>query len=147
MPRSAGSARRNMEVTKAHHGAHEGCVAVREVLNLVGDKWSVLVVGTLGNGPLRFGEVRRKIEGISQRMLTLTLRGLERDGLVTRTVTPTIPPRVDYELTKLGLTLLDPVRLLAKWAERHRTTIQGARDRFDRGAAAGDARHRAAKAR
>jgi DNA-binding HxlR family transcriptional regulator len=129
------SARRNIEVTKAHRGAHVGCVAVREVLNLVGDKWSVLVVGTLGNGPLRFGEVKRSIEGISQRMLTLTLRGLERDGLLTRTVTPTIPPRVDYELTRLWLTLLDPVRALAAWAGRHRAAIQTARDRFDRAAA------------
>lgn len=134
----ARSARRHMEVTKAHAArrpAHGGCVAVREVLNLVGDKWSVLVVGTLGGGPLRFGELRRTIEGISQRMLTLTLRDLERDGLVTRTVTPTIPPRVDYELTRLGRTLLEPVRALARWAERHRTTIQAARERFDRQAA------------
>ena len=106
-------------------------MAVREVLNLVGDKWSVLVVGVLGNGPLRFGEIKRTIEAISQRMLTLTLRGLERDGLLTRTVTPTIPPRVDYELTKLGRTLLAPVLALARWAERHRAAIQGARDRFD----------------
>ena len=135
MPAAAASARRNIQVTKAHRGAHAGCVAVREVLNLVGDKWSVLVVGTLGKGPMRFGEVKRSIEGISQRMLTLTLRGLERDGLVSRTVTPTIPPRVDYELTNLGGTLLDPVRALAKWAERHRATIQAARDRFDRRAA------------
>jgi DNA-binding HxlR family transcriptional regulator len=110
-------------------------VAVREVLSLVGDKWSVQVVRALGGGPLRFTELKRSIERISQRMLTLTLRGLERDGLVTRTVTPTIPPRVDYELTKLGQTLLDPVRALAKWAARHRESIQTARDRFDAAAA------------
>jgi DNA-binding HxlR family transcriptional regulator len=136
------AARRHTEVTKAHappHGASQagapsGCVAVREVLNLVGDKWSVLVVGTLGGGSRRFSEIKRSIEGISQRMLTLTLRGLERDGMLTRSVTPTIPPRVDYELTKLGLTLLDPVRALAKWAERNRTAIQASRDRFDRAA-------------
>jgi DNA-binding HxlR family transcriptional regulator len=131
MTRAAQSARRHTEVTKAHPGDHEGCVGVREVLNLVGDKWSVLVVGVLGKGSLRFSEIKRTIEGISQRMLTLTLRGLERDGLLTRTVTPTIPPRVDYELTKLGRTLLDPVRALARWAARHRAAIQGARDRFD----------------
>jgi DNA-binding HxlR family transcriptional regulator len=101
------------------------------VLNRVGDKWSVLVIGLLGNGTQRFSELRRSIEGISQRMLTLTLRGLERDGLVTRTVFPTIPPRVDYELTKLGRTLLEPVRVLATWAEKHRQEIQDARDRFD----------------
>jgi DNA-binding HxlR family transcriptional regulator len=104
---------------------------VREVLNLVGDKWSVQVVGTLGRGPLRFSELKRRIERISQRMLTLTLRGLERDGLLTRTVTPTIPPRVDYELTELGRTLLEPVRALARWAASHREEIQAARDRFD----------------
>jgi DNA-binding HxlR family transcriptional regulator len=94
---------------------HAGCIAAREVLNLVGDKWSVLVVSLLGNGPCRFSELRRTIEGISQRMLTLTLRGLERDGLVTRTVFPTIPPKVEYALTPLGHTLLEPVR-----ARRHR---------------------------
>jgi len=131
MARAAQSARRHTEVTKAHAGDHEGCVGVREVLNLVGDKWSVLVVGVLGKGALRFSEIKRTIEGISQRMLTRTLRGLERDGLLTRTVTPTIPPRVDYELTKLGRTLLDPVRGLARWAARNRVAIQGARDHFD----------------
>jgi DNA-binding HxlR family transcriptional regulator len=112
-------------------GQHAACLAAREVLNRVGDKWSVQVIGLLGNGPQRFSELRRSIEGISQRMLTLTLRGLERDGLVTRTVFPTIPPRVDYDLTKLGRTLLEPVRALATWAEKHREEIQGARDRFD----------------
>src|SRR4051812_23230755 len=100
--------------------ATESCPAVREVLSLVGDKWSVLVVGLLGDGSRRFSEIRRTIEGISQRMLTLTLRGLERDGLVKRTVTPSIPPRVDYELTKLGRTLLEPVLALAMWADKHR---------------------------
>jgi len=137
MTRGAQSARRHTEVTKAHPGDHEGCLAVREVLNLVGDKWSVLIVGVLGKGPLRFSEIKRTIAAISQRMLTRTLRGLERDGLLTRTVTPSIPPRVDYELTKLGRTLLDPVLALARWAERHRPTIQGARDRFDGKAAGG----------
>jgi DNA-binding HxlR family transcriptional regulator len=135
MVHAARSTRRNIEVTKAHGGNHEGCLAVREVLKLVGDKWSVLVVGLLGKGPLRFSELKRRTEGISQRMLTLTLRGLERDGLLTRTVTPTIPPRVDYELTTLGLTLLEPVQALAKWSERHRASIQAARDRFDQRAA------------
>jgi DNA-binding HxlR family transcriptional regulator len=113
------------------HESHEGCLAVREVLNRVGDKWSVFIVGMLGDGPLRFSELRRSIEGISQRMLTLTLRGLERDGLVKRTVTPTIPPRVDYELTKVGRTLLEPVQALASWAEEHRFEMQAARDRRD----------------
>lgn len=108
------------------------CIAVREVLNRVGDKWSVLIVALLQQGPLRFSELKRAIEGISQRMLTLTLRGLERDGLVTRTVVPSIPPRVDYALTPLGQTLLAPVLALATWAEEHREDIQTARARFDR---------------
>lgn len=110
---------------------HERCLAAREVLSRVGDKWSVLVVGTLKGGPLRFSELRRSIAGISQRMLTLTLRSLERDGLVKRTVIPTIPPRVDYELTRLGETLLEPVVALTQWSEAHRHDIQAARDRFD----------------
>lgn len=109
----------------------EHCVAVRQVLDRVGDKWSVLVISLLGDGPRRFNELRRMIEGISQRMLTLTVRGLERDGLVTRTVFPTIPPRVDYALTPLGKKLLEPVSVLAQWAEAHREQIQAARDRFD----------------
>src|SRR5690625_3052759 len=124
--------RRNMHVTNAHASDSGSCIAAREVLNLVGDKWSVLVVRLLGEGSMRFSELRRSIEGISQRMLTLTLRGLERDGLVTRTVTPTTPPRVDYALTTLGETLLEPVKALAQWAERNRTSIQAARDQFDR---------------
>jgi DNA-binding HxlR family transcriptional regulator len=107
------------------------CLAVREVLNRVGDKWSVLVVALLGDGKKRFSELRRSIEGISQRMLTLTLKGLERDGLVTRTPYPTIPPRVEYELTKLGRSLLKPIRELGDWAGRNRETIQSARDKYD----------------
>jgi DNA-binding HxlR family transcriptional regulator len=101
------------------------------VLARVGDKWSVLVVGALSDGPLRFSALKREIEGISQRMLTLTLRNLERDGLLTRMVTPTIPPRVDYELTKAGRTLLDVVESLAEWAEKNRGAIQAARDKYD----------------
>ena len=109
----------------------EACPAVREVLSRVGDKWSVQIVALLGDGSKRFSELRRAIEGISQRMLTLTLRNLERDGLVTRTVFPEIPPRVDYELTRLGETLLEPIIALAEWAETNRTSIQSARDKFD----------------
>lgn len=107
------------------------CPAVREVLNRVGDKWSVQLVALLRHGPKRFSDLKRTIEGISQRMLTLTLRGLERDGLVTRTVFPTIPPRVDYDLTPLGRTLLEPILALAAWAEAHRFEIQDARERYD----------------
>src|SRR6188508_98021 len=109
----------------------EDCRAVSEVLARVGDKWTILVVGELGNGPKRFNEIRRALGSISQRMLTLTLRGLERDGLVTRTVFPEIPPRVNYELTRLGKTLLEPISALADWAEAYRTSIQEARERFD----------------
>jgi DNA-binding HxlR family transcriptional regulator len=109
----------------------EDCRAVSEVLSRVGDKWTVLVVSTLGDGPKRFNELRKALGSISQRMLTLTLRALERDGLVTRTVFPTIPPRVDYELTRLGRSLLDPVSELGLWARKNRTAIQDARRRFD----------------
>jgi DNA-binding HxlR family transcriptional regulator len=107
------------------------CRGVASVLARVGDKWSVLVIMMLRNGPKRFNELKREIGGISQRMLTLTLRGLERDGLVTRTVFPTIPPRVDYELTDLGRGLAKPVMALGEWAMAHRDKIEGARDRFD----------------
>jgi DNA-binding HxlR family transcriptional regulator len=109
----------------------EDCRAVSEVLARVGDKWTVLVVSTLGDGPKRFNELRRALGSISQRMLTLTLRGLERDGLVTRTVFPTVPPRVDYELTQLGRSLLEPVSELGLWARSNRAAIQDARTRFD----------------
>ena len=109
----------------------EDCRAVSEVLARVGDKWTVLVVSTLGDGPKRFNELRRALGSISQRMLTLTLRGLERDGLVTRTVFPTIPPRVDYELTDLGRSLLEPVSELGLWARQNRASIQQARATFD----------------
>src|SRR5499427_1578105 len=110
----------------------EDCRAVSEILARIGDKWTVLVVGELGGGPKRFSEIRRALGSISQRMLTLTLRGLERDGLVTRTVFPTIPPRVDYELTALGRGLSRPVQALGEWAMAHRSEIENARTRFDR---------------
>ena len=115
----------------------EDCRAVSEVLARVGDKWTVLVVGVLGDGPKRFNEIRRSLGSISQRMLTLTLRGLERDGLVTRTAFPTIPPRVDYELTRLGRSLLEPVSGLGLWARQNRAAIQAARLRFDAGKGGG----------
>src|SRR5580700_8513209 len=115
----------------SHVNLPSDCVAVSDVLARVGDKWSVLVVTRLGAGPLRFNELRRAIGGISQRMLTLTLRGLERDGLVTRTVFPTIPPRVDYELTPLGRDLLVPVSALGEWAIRNQGRIARAREQFD----------------
>jgi DNA-binding HxlR family transcriptional regulator len=104
---------------------------VREVLDRVGDKWSVMVIVLLGQRTHRFNELHRTIDGISQRMLTLTVRALERDGLVSRTVHATVPPRVDYELTELGRTLLVPLGALAEWADTHRGDIQAARDRHD----------------
>jgi DNA-binding HxlR family transcriptional regulator len=107
------------------------CRAISEVLARVGDKWTVLVVNLMGSGPKRFSEIKREVGGISQRMLTLTLRALERDGLVTRTVTPSIPPRVDYELTELGRSLLTPVQALGAWALSNREHIEQARRRFD----------------
>src|SRR3989442_1102337 len=109
----------------------EDCRAVSDVLARVGDKWTVLVVSTLGDGPKRFNEIRRALGSISQRMLTLTLRGLERDGLATRTVFPTIPPRVEYELTRLGRSLLEPVSGLGLWARQNRAAIEAARRRVD----------------
>ena len=107
------------------------CRAISELLSRVGDKWTVLVVNLMGSGPKRFSEIKREVGGISQRMLTLTLRALERDGLVTRTVTPSIPPRVDYELTDLGRSLLAPVQALGSWALSNRERIEQARSKFD----------------
>ena len=120
--------RRNPHVT-------EDCRAVSGVLARIGDKWSVLIVSRLGAGSMRFNDLKRNIGGISQRMLTLTLRGLERDGLVTRTVYPTVPPRVDYELTALGRSLLVPVSALGDWALKNRGKIEEARAKFDRATA------------
>ncbi len=119
-----------------HVDRGEDCRAVSEILQRVGDKWTVLVVGKLGRGPMRFNELRTAVGGISQKMLTTTLRGLERDGFVTRTVFPTIPPRVDYELTELGRELLVPVNALGDWARRNTTRVNEARARFDASAAA-----------
>ena len=109
----------------------ENCRAVADVLARIGDKWTVYVVQLLSNGPMRFNEIRRSVGSISQRMLTLTLRGLERDGLVTRTVYPTIPPRVDYELTELGRTLICILVPLGQWAIANRGTVEQARALFD----------------
>jgi len=114
-----------LERTPANCHAHE-------VLTRIGDKWSVHVIHMLGHGgTLRFNELRKGIEGISQRMLTVTLRGLERDGLVDRKVYPEVPPRVEYSLTRLGGTLRDIVRLLVKWSGAHLTEVDAARTRYD----------------
>lgn len=105
---------------------------VREVLVRIGDKWSVLVIGLLGQRGRRFTELLHDVDGISQRMLTVTLRGLERDGLVSRTVHAVVPPRVDYALTPMGRTLLATVTDLARWAERHSADIEGSRTAYDK---------------
>jgi DNA-binding HxlR family transcriptional regulator len=107
------------------------CRTISTLLSRIGDKWTVLVVQTLGDGSKRFNELRREIPSVSQRMLTLTLRNLERDGLVSRTVTPSIPLRVDYELTKLGRSLQKPICQLAGWAIDNVDTIHAAQARFD----------------
>jgi DNA-binding HxlR family transcriptional regulator len=112
--------------------ATEDCRALSSILARVGDKWTVLIVILLGDGPMRFNEMKRMVGGISQRMLTFTLRGLERDGLVTRTVFPTTPQRVDYQLTKLGSTLWQAVEPLSSWAREHVSEILASRKRFDR---------------
>jgi DNA-binding HxlR family transcriptional regulator len=113
----------------------EGTTAceLRDLLDRLADKWSLLVVELLGHGSRRFTELRREVEGISQRMLTVTLRQLERDGMVRRTVHPVIPPRVDYELTPLGVTLLDTIQPLVAWTRAHRDEIAEARLAYDAG--------------
>lgn len=124
----------NMNVPVGPHGS-ESCRFVNTVLARIGDKWAVLLVRLLGGGPMRFSELQRSIDGISQRMLTLTLRGLERDGLVSRSVQPSTPPRVDYALTPLGHSLLGPVKALGDWAFENQTEIEAARITFDKAAA------------
>jgi DNA-binding HxlR family transcriptional regulator len=119
-----------------HLHLSEDCRAVSAVLQRIGDKWTILVVQRLGGGPRRFNELRNEVGGISQKMLTTTLRSLERDGFVTRTVFPTIPPRVDYELTDLGRELLIPVNALGEWARGNIGRINAARAKFDRSIAA-----------
>jgi DNA-binding HxlR family transcriptional regulator len=104
---------------------------VRTVLNRIGDKWAIYVVDRLGQGPRRFSELNRGINGITARMLTVTLRGLERDGIITRTAYPAVPPRVDYELTPLGETLLDTIGQLVAWADEHIAEIEVARADYD----------------
>ena len=103
----------------------------RVVLDRVADKWAVLVLGLLAGGPVRFNRLRRRIEGISQKMLTQTLRSLERDGLVLRTMTPQIPPRVDYELTAAGQSLRAPLKALEDWTKQHMASVLEARDVYD----------------
>ena len=108
---------------------------VRGVLDRIGDKWSTLIIITLAEQPLRFGQLRRTIPDISQRMLTQTLRDLQRDGLISRHVFPTQPPSVEYRLTAMGRSLLDPLAALVRWADTHYGAIRGARSEYDQQAA------------
>lgn len=113
----------------------EQCVAAREAFDRVGDRWSLYIVARLRDGPVRFNELKRSVEGVSQRMLTLTLRSLERDGLITRTVYPTNPPQVEYALTQSGRAFLETIWVLVNWADEHRGAIETAREEFDSRAA------------
>jgi DNA-binding HxlR family transcriptional regulator len=104
----------------------------RRILDRIGDRWTVLIVSVLGEGDARFSELRRRIEGVSQKMLTQTLRGLERDGLVRRTVYPEVPVRVEYALTDAGRTLLEPLRALEEWSIEHLSDVSASQDAYDR---------------
>ncbi len=120
------------EKTNNIEGHHpEKCRVLGQVLDRIGDKWTIMAVGTLSGGPMRFNEIMRRIGGVSHRMLTLTLRGLERDGLVRRTAYPTIPPKVEYELTQLGRSLTEPLAILLAWGEMHSDEIETARKAFE----------------
>ena len=119
-------------IENGKYNFNEDCDRVAEILRRVGEKWSVLIVVLLELGPRRFNDLKRSIPGISQRMLTLTLRSLERDGLVERTVMPSIPPHVSYGLTEVGRSLCVPVRALCEWAEDNVAVIDIARKRFER---------------
>jgi DNA-binding HxlR family transcriptional regulator len=129
---TARESRRHTKYDGIDSVAPEECRAVGAALSLIGDKWSVMIIVALGSGAMRFTEMKRYIGGISQRMLTLTLRGLERDGLVTRTQFETIPPRVDYELTALGSSLRQVVEPLGAWARAHMNDMKRARETYDK---------------
>jgi DNA-binding HxlR family transcriptional regulator len=122
---------RHEKITPAPTDPHANCNSVASVLDRIGDKWSVMVVVLLSAGTMRFNEIQRRIGGVSHRMLTLTLRGLERDGLVTRTVHPTVPPKVEYGLTKVGCSLIGPLQTLSDWAMENRHTVEKSRRDYD----------------
>ena len=119
-----------IETDEAEEGA-ANCKALGQILDRIADKWTIMVVGVLSHGPMRFNALQRSIPGISHRMLTLTLRGLERDGLIKRTAFATIPPRVDYELTEAGHSLTEPLTALASWARSRQRYIETARREYD----------------
>ncbi|MGX8013383.1 winged helix-turn-helix transcriptional regulator [Mesorhizobium sp. ORM8.1] len=112
---------------------HAECRAIGQVLDRIGDKWTIMVVGALSRGPMRFNALMRLIGGVSHRMLTLTLRGLERDGLLKRTAYPTIPPKVEYELTEMGHSLILPLEALSAWGQKNRPAIEASRREYDQG--------------
>ena len=120
-----------MQVSEHAPDPYNRNCATRTILDRIGDRWTVLLVGALADGPRRFGELARDVDGISQKMLTQTLRSLERDGLVRRTVHAVVPPRVDYELTDAGRSLLGPLSALTAWAVDHMDDIVIAREQFD----------------
>lgn len=122
-------AQKTKPVPQSRAGDHEhaSCRALGQVLDRIGDKWTVMVVGGLSTGPMRFNALLRLIGGVSHRMLTLTLRGLEGDGLVKRTVYPTVPPKVEYELTEVGRSLIKPLHALSEWVQRNQPAIEAAR--------------------
>jgi DNA-binding HxlR family transcriptional regulator len=121
----------------AHQLFSEDCRKVSKVLARVGDKWSMLIIVLLRDGARRFNGMRRTVDGISQQMLTRTLRGLERDGMVTRTMIPASPPHVEYALTDLGRSLSQPVLALGTWVQEHLAQIDAARNRYDHRSKAG----------
>jgi DNA-binding HxlR family transcriptional regulator len=137
MPRETSTVRKIAAIFRAkrEEGAPIADCPVRDVLDQMGDKWSTLLLVTLAERPHRFGELRRAIPDVSQRMLTQTLRDLQRDGLISRQVHPTTPPSVEYRLTPLGQSLLEPLADLLEWAARHHDVIRKARSAFDRLAA------------
>ncbi|NIJ63940.1 DNA-binding HxlR family transcriptional regulator [Sphingomonas leidyi] len=126
--------RRTLHLDASKVGAEwqngDDCREILQLLDRIGDKWTVMVVGALTPGPMRFNMLMREIDGVSHRMLTLTLRGLAQDGLVKRTAYPTIPPKVEYELTELGRSLIEPLSALAAWVTRNRPAIEKARASF-----------------
>lgn len=119
------------QTAKEEFDAYLASCPSRMLLDRISDKWVTLIICALGEGPHRYSELRQRIAGVSEKMLTQTLRSLERDGLVTRTVTPSVPVRVDYELSRLGTSLLGPIAVLKDWAEEHMPTVTNARETYD----------------
>jgi DNA-binding HxlR family transcriptional regulator len=117
--------------TKAEIEMYATSCPTRQILDRIGDKWTTLVIGLLADGPLRFSQIRRRIGGISQKMLTQTLRSLERDGLVSRTIYAEVPPRVEYQLTELGETLCEPIAMIRNWALEHIVEVMAAQSEYD----------------